>query len=478
MKNILFFISGKGSNLGFVHEKIHSKELTDCKIVGVVSNKDCLGLSDSIKKKLPVYYRSWDKSSETREEYDQTLLAFVNIVNPDVIVLAGWDHILSPAFVNHMNSKILINLHPALINTFPGNNAIEDAWNASRNGTVDKTGIMVHTVTNTLDVGEVLAEKEILISKDDTLDTLKTKIKQNEKQVLFEALSGLLPAVFKTGKVKDIYNVNKNRLLIMHTDRLSSCNKVVCDLEGKGHLLSNLTNYWFTKTKDIVDNHVIEQESNYILAKKCTLIPIEFIVRGYITGSMWKKYSAGERLFCGNKLPENLKQYQMLDKFILTPTTKCENDLPIDYDYILEHKLLTKDELDYIYDKCYKLYVSGQYECDKKGLIMCDTKYEFGKAADGTIMLIDEIHTIESTRYWKKESYESRIAEGLSPENLDKDIIRAYVSKGLDVPEDVLDTLLTYYSYVYETLSGDVITEVSSYKNLDIKSIIDKYNNI
>tara|TARA_B100000787_G_C16197229_1_gene301833 strand:- start:3810 stop:5246 length:1437 start_codon:yes stop_codon:yes gene_type:complete len=478
MKSLLFFVSGNGSNLNFIHEQILSQDLSGCKIIGVVANKDCLGLSNSIKQKLPLYFRPWDKSLETRDEYDTALLSFVNILNPDILVLAGWDHILTPGFLDNLQDRTIINLHPALIHTFPGNNAIEDAWNASRKGAINKTGIMVHTVTSTLDVGEVLAVKEISISVKDTLETLQEKIKTNEKYVLLEAISRLLLEVFKTGKVKDIYNINNNRLLIIHTDRLSSCNKVICELEGKGHLLSNLTNFWFNKTKDIVENHVIEQTSNYILAKRCTLIPVEFIVRGYMTGSMWKKYSSGERLFCGNKLPDNLTQYQMLNKFILTPTTKDENDLPIDYDYIIKNKILTVEELDYIYDKCYKLYVSGSYECDRKGLIMCDTKYEFGKASDGTIMLIDEIHTIESTRYWKRETYTTRLAQGLAPENLDKDIIREYVREGLEVPKEVLATLLTYYRSVYETLSGETLEQISCSKDLDIKSIIAKYNNI
>jgi phosphoribosylaminoimidazole-succinocarboxamide synthase len=478
MKKILFFVSGKGTNLDYIYDKINSGELTNSKIIGVLSNRDCLGLANSIKKKLSVVYRPWDKQNESREKYDRILLSFVETINPDLIVLAGWDHILGSVFINNLGNTTIINLHPALINTFPGNNAIEDAWNAYQIGRVNKTGIMVHIVTNKLDIGDVIAEKEIAIKQTDTLQLLEERIKYNEKSVLLEAINKLTSIVFKTGKVKDIYNIDNNRLLIMHTDRLSSCNKVVCELEGKGHLLSNLTDYWFSKTKDIIDNHVIEQKHNYIVAKKCTLIPVEFIVRGYITGSMWKKYSEGKREFCGNTLPENLKQYQKLKQFILTPTTKDENDLPINYQYILDNNILSKEELDYIYEICFKLFVFGQYECSINGLIMCDTKYEFGKTKEGKIILIDEIHTIESTRYWKKNSYETRLSAGLAPENLDKDIIRDYVKKGLDVPKDVLETLLTYYRYVYETLSDTKIDNIFPYNSSDIKNIIDKYNNI
>ena len=478
MKSLLFFVSGKGTNLGFILDKIRGRELSNCRITGVVSNQECLGLTRAIKNRITGFYRPWDRQNETRESYDRVLLSCVDIIKPDIIVLAGWDHILSPGFIDNLGDKTIINLHPALINTFPGNNAIEDAYNAAQKGKVNKTGIMVHTVTNKLDIGEVVAEIELPIEPTYTLKTLEEKIKYREKFVLLEAIEKLTPIVFKKGKVKDIYNISNNRILIMHTDRLSSCNKVVCDLEGKGFLLSKLTQYWFTKTNEIIGNHVIEQKDNYTIAEKCTLIPVEFIVRGYITGSMWKKYNEGERVFCGNALPANLKQYQKLDQFILTPTTKDENDLPIDYQYIIDNKLLSQEDLDFIYEVCFKLYIFGQYECSSKGLIMCDTKYEFGRNREGKIVLIDEIHTIESTRYWKKDTYETRISAGLAPENLDKDIIRDYVKKGQKVPEDVLDTLITYYKYVYETLSGKQITNVPPYKHNDIEILIDKYNNI
>jgi phosphoribosylaminoimidazole-succinocarboxamide synthase len=478
MKSLLFFVSGKGTNLGFILDKISGRELSNCRITGVVSNQECLGLTRSIRNRITGFYRPWDRQNETRESYDRVLLSFVDIIKPDIIVLAGWDHILSPVFIDNLGDKTIINLHPALINTFPGNNAIEDAYNAAQKGEVNKTGIMVHTVTNKLDIGEVVAEIEIPIDPTYTLKTLEEKIKYREKFVLLEAIEKLTTILFKKGKVKDIYNISNHRLLIIHTDRLSSCNKVVCDLEGKGFLLSKLTQYWFTKTNEIIRNHVIEQKDNYIIAEKCKLIPVEFIVRGYITGSMWKKYNEGERVFCGNALPANLKQYQKLDNFILTPTTKDDNDLPIDYQYIIDNKLLSQEDLDFIYEVCFKLYIVGQYECSSKGLIMCDTKYEFGRNREGKIVLIDEIHTIESTRYWKKDTYETRISAGLAPENLDKDIIRDYVKKGQKVPEDVLDTLITYYKYIYETLSGKQITHVHPYKHNDIEILIDKYNNI
>tara|TARA_B110000238_G_C16112417_1_gene433289 strand:- start:559 stop:1986 length:1428 start_codon:yes stop_codon:yes gene_type:complete len=473
MKKLLFFVSGNGTNLNFILEHIKNKNLFNCEIVGVISNRNCLGLKIAQNNNILSIYYPWVKKKEDRVSYDKKILSYTHLIHPDIIVLAGWNHILGTHFVDNIKNSIIINLHPALINTFPGNNAIEEAWNAAQRGKTHKTGIMVHTVTNQLDVGDVISEKEIEIKYTYKLKDLEYKIKYEEKYVLQDALEKLSTNLFKKGKVKDIYDLGDNRLLIMHTDRLSSCNKVVAELEGKGNLLSLLTNYWFSKTKDVVKNHVIEQKNNYLIVEKCELIPIEFIVRGYITGSMWKKYSEGERYFCGNKLSDNLKQYQKLERFIITPTTKDNDDLPITYSYILEQNILNKNDLDSIYEICCKLYIMGQYECDKTNLIMCDTKYEFGRNHKGEIVLIDEIHTIESSRYWDKGSYKTRIDNGDPPKNYDKDIIRDYVRKGLFIPDEKLKTLLSYYKHVYENLSKQKIDSYTKYSDLDINKILE-----
>ena len=472
MKNILFFVSGQGTNFNFILDKIKSKYLFNCNIVGVITNSDCVGLKIALNNKIQCIYYPFLKDQEDRKTYDLNLLSYTKLLDPDIIVLAGWNHILGKEYIDNCDKYTIINLHPALLNTFPGNNAIEDAWNASQKGLTNHTGIMVHRVTNELDVGEVISQTKINIESRYTLKDLEQKIKYQEKFVLLEALEKLSLNLFKKGKVKDIYNLDDNKLLIMHTDRLSSCNKIVAELEGKGHLLSLLTNYWFSKTKNIIKNHVIDMKDNYLIVEKCQLIPVEFIVRGYITGSMWKKYSQGERIFCGNKLPENLKQYQKLDKFIITPTTKDEDDRPITYDYIIENNILSKQELDKIYDICIKLYVTGQYECDNNNLIMCDTKYEFGKTKDGEIMLIDELHTIESSRYWRKDNYDELVNSGKSPQNYDKDIIREYVKNDKFIPVDKLDTLLSYYKHIYTSLSKNNVDNIVKYSELDLNKIL------
>lgn len=477
MKKILFLVSGNGTNYDFINTQIKEGVLFNCKIIGVVSNKDCLGFKKALNNQTAAYYKPWSSSKISRTDYDKELAQFTKTLDPDIIVLAGWNHILGTNFLKILNNKTIINLHPALINQFPGNNSIEHAWDEFQKGKIQHTGIMVHKVTDVLDVGEVIAEKKINIETSFTLKKLYEKIQFNEKFVLLEALEILVLDLFKKGKVKNMYNLDNNRMVIFHTDRLSSCNSVICSLEGKGELLSLLTNFWFNKTDDIIKNHVIEYGQNHLIVEKCELIPIEFIVRGYITGSMWKKYESGARLFCGNTLKDGLKKYQKLDQFIITPTTKDDEDRPINYNYILENKIVTLEELDYIYDTCAKLYILGQYESLKNNLILCDTKYEFGRNQKGEIVLIDEIHTIESSRYWRKDTYTNNIDNNLAPDNYDKDIIRTYIQNNQFVPESAKKTLLGYYKHVYETLSGNKIDSIEPFTNYYIKNIFSIYKN-
>ena len=235
----------------------------------------------------------------TRTDYDKYLAQLVLSLKPDIIILLGWNHILSNSFLDSFVNIDILNLHPALLNTFPGNKAIEEAYTAFKEGKCNSTGVMVHRVTEQLDVGDVIAEQKVMIHSDDTLDILTERIHSTEKQVVFQALYKLSTGFLFRGKVKDIYSIHDDKMLIVHTDRLSAHNKVICNVDYKGSMLANLSNWWFTKTQDIIDNHVIRQDNHAMLVKKCELIPIEFIVRGYITGSLWKYYSQGHRSYCG-----------------------------------------------------------------------------------------------------------------------------------------------------------------------------------
>jgi fusion protein PurCD len=234
------------------------------------------------------------------------------------------------------------------------------------------------------------------------------------------------------GKVRDIYDIrDKHKILLVASDRASAFDYNICELNGKGTVLTELAGYWFKKLGNIAENHYIDHYKNYMLVQKCNPIKLEFIVRGYITGSCWKKYSNGERLFCGVILEEGLVKNQQFSKPIITPTTKGEHDYPISQEEILNEHILSEQQLAYISKKCMELYLAGSAEYEKKGLILVDTKYEFGfDEVSGCILLIDEIHTPDCSRVWNKESYDAYVENGYSGDiiNSDKDILRNYLN--------------------------------------------------
>ena len=361
MKRVVVLASGAGTNLTAIIEAIKSKKLFNCELVGVISNYDSMAVKIAMNNKINSIFVPWIRDKNTRESYDLHLVDKIQTYAPDLIILAGWNHILTEAFINKLNYVDIINLHPALLGKFPGNNAIEDAWNAYQKGLVKHTGVMVHKVTSVLDVGEVVHQEKIEIKSDDTILTLKNRIQAREKGVLIHAIQKLTTPFLYRGKVKDVYEVDDDSLLIVHTDRLSASNRYVCDIEGKGHMLCRLSNYYFNATQYIIPNHIIDTQDNCMLVHKCEQIPIEFIMRAYITGSLWKTYSQGNRTYCGIDLPDGLKNNQRLDVPILTPTTKDEFDLPISVEQIVEKGILSQKDLDYISDCVHKLFIEGQY---------------------------------------------------------------------------------------------------------------------
>ena len=486
MKNIVVLSSGEGTNLGNIIEKIQSKRLFNCKLSCVVSNYDSLSLKRAYNIKVPNIYYPWDKENQSREDYDLSLSKLVKQFNPDLIVLSGWNHILTSSFLNTFPHINVINLHPALLNTFPGNNAIEDAWNARSRGEIDHTGIMAHTVTTELDVGFIISSLDVPFDSTVKLDELKQLMKTKEKEVLITAIEKLTSNLLYRGKVKDVYNMENNQLLIVHTDRLSACDKYVCDISNKGYYLCKIASWWLNATKHIVNNHHIETNSSSILVQKCEVIPLEFIVRGYICGSLWKHYKKGNRTYSGIEFEDGLSQFQKLTNNILTPTTKGIVDVPISYDEILQQNILSKNDLDSIYNICEKLYEYGSKICDNMNLILVDTKYEFGRNSSGEIILVDEIHTVESSRFWIKDTYSKCIGNNMDPEKLDKDIIRYYIQNNLSIPDDKKNSYLEVYknfntklnSSSSENIDSKLYNEVEvSHKNLDLLSIHTKYIN-
>src|SRR3989338_169630 len=234
------------------------------------------------------------------------------------------------------------------------------------------------------------------------------------------------------GKVRDYYKINKERILVT-TDRISAFDRVLGYIPYKGQVLNQLSNFWFKKTADIVDNHLINvPHPNVAIVKDARPYPVEMVVRGYITGvnttSIWYSYEKGERVIYGIKFPQGLRKNQKLKTPIITPTTKAEHGLHderLTHEEILKKKLISPTVLKQMEKAALALYERGNKICNKRGLILVDTKYEFGEYK-GKLVLIDEIHTPDSSRYWKAENYRQRFEKGMEPENFDKEFFRIW----------------------------------------------------
>jgi len=282
------------------------------------------------------------------------------------------------------------------------------------------------------------------------------------------------------GKVRDVYN-QKDRVVMISTDRYSAFDRNLALIPCKGQVLTQVSKFWFEQTKDIVQNHVV--------AKKCTVLPVEMIVRGYITGvtgtALWTLYQKGERDFGDFVLPEGMKKNQKLDNPVLTPTTKFEiHDRPLTSRIILEQKMMTLEVWNKISDIALKLFARGQKIALEKGLILVDTKYEFGLTPHGEVMLIDEIHTPDSSRYWQASSYQERIEQGLEPENFDKEFLRLWFKDNCDpykdeklpeAPADMVTELSRRYIKIYEQITGNTFQTETGDIESRIKNNLEKY---
>jgi len=274
----------------------------------------------------------------------------------------------------------------------------------------------------------------------------------------------------RAGKVRDQYALG-DKIALITTDRQSAFDRVLASIPFKGQVLNLTSAWWFEQTKDIIPNQVINiPDPNITLAKNCEVFPIEFVVRGYITGStstsLWTVYNNGDREYCGNILSEGLVKNQKLDSNMLTPTTKEEHhDRPIAPNDIVREGWMTQTDWEYCSQKALELFEYGQKKAAENGMILVDTKYEMGKAENGEIVLIDEIHTPDSSRYWIAETYNERMASKNEPQNIDKEFLRLWFVDNCDpyndevlpaAPEDLIVELSSRYIYLYETITGQL----------------------
>lgn len=247
----------------------------------------------------------------------------------------------------------------------------------------------------------------------------------------FEA-SSLPLAGRQSGKVRDWYPLPGNRRLIVTTDRLSAFDRILARVPYKGQVLNQLTNWWMKQTADILPHHLLaEPDPNAVVVRELTPIPVEVVVRGYITGvtstALWYRYTLGEREIYGHRFPEGLQKNQALPEAILTPTTKggvTGHDERLTCAEVVDLGLLDAETWQAVQACALRLFKRGQEVAGRAGLILVDTKYEFGLDEQGRVVLMDEIHTPDSSRFWRAESYAERFQLGEEPENFDKEFVR------------------------------------------------------
>lgn len=270
------------------------------------------------------------------------------------------------------------------------------------------------------------------------------------------------------GKVRDVYDLG-DTLLLVASDRYSAFDRNLALLPHKGQLLTGISRWWFEQTESIVKNHVKGYpDPNVVWCAKYKVIPIEMIVRGYITGvtntSLWHSYSQGQRDFGDFVLPEGLHKNEKLPSPVLTPTTKFEkHDRPLTPQEAVKEGLVDADIWEKLQTIALELFAFGQKLAESKGLILVDTKYEFGLDEHNNIVLIDELHTPDSSRYWRLDDYQEQIDKGEEPNNYDKEYLRLWFKARFDPykdeeaprpPQNVLEELTRRYTYVYEHLTG------------------------
>ncbi|HOF01489.1 MAG TPA: phosphoribosylaminoimidazolesuccinocarboxamide synthase [Spirochaetota bacterium] len=281
------------------------------------------------------------------------------------------------------------------------------------------------------------------------------------------------------GKVRDVYDLG-DKLLIITTDRISAFDVVLTTIPFKGEILNNLSYFWFEKTKDIIDNHIIELiHPNAVLVKKCRILPIEIIVRGYLTGGGYREYTERGEI-SGLKLPKGLKKNVKFDKPILTPTTKASegHDIPISVEEIIKQNIIPKDLMEKIEVTAIKLFEKGQEIVNKNNLILVDTKYEFGLSDNGELIIADEIHTADSSRYWYLDSYSSLFDEGKEQKSLDKEYLRQWLMdnnfKGEGtppvIPLEIKTEVIKRYITAYNCITGSNY----SLENKDSMKLLDQ----
>ncbi|MAK80424.1 MAG: phosphoribosylaminoimidazolesuccinocarboxamide synthase [Phenylobacterium sp.] len=309
--------------------------------------------------------------------------------------------------------------------------------------------------------GRLSLDDLLKLAKETNMSTIdEARLSASAHQILPDAIDPNLPNLYR-GKVRDNYDLPDGRRVLVTSDRLSAFDRVLCCVPFKGHVLNSVARWAFEQTADICPNHVLGYpDPNIVVGRRLDILPVEIVVRGYLAGatstSILTMYRAGRRQMYGQTLPDGLAANQALERPMITPTTKAADgahDEPLTADAILARGLLSEDQWRQVSETALALFARGQALAAERGLILADTKYEFGVDAEGTIRLADEIHTPDSSRYWRADTYPQRLAAGERPDSFDKDVIRDWVAARCDPyvdeipdipPELIWKTALTY----------------------------------
>jgi phosphoribosylaminoimidazole-succinocarboxamide synthase len=294
-------------------------------------------------------------------------------------------------------------------------------------------------------------------------------LQANAHRVLDDATIPELPNHYR-GKVRDNYDLADGSRIIIATDRISAFDRILAAIPFKGEVLTQTARYWFSETADICPNHVIAYpDPNVVVGKRLTILPVEIVVRGYLAGttgtSILTLYRKGQRQMYGVTFPDGLRDNERLPEPIITPTSKAfdgGHDEPLTPAQIIDQGLVTPEQWQTLTRYALALFARGQQRAAERGLILVDTKYEFGTDETGRIVLADEIHTPDSSRYWRADSYPARFAAGEKPESFDKDFVRNWVVARCnpytdpipDIPADVIVATAAVYIEAYETITG------------------------
>lgn len=296
------------------------------------------------------------------------------------------------------------------------------------------------------------------------------EIRVRARQVLRDATIPELPNHY-SGKVRDNYDLPDGRRILIATDRLSAFDRILCAVPFKGQVLTQTARFWFEATRDICPNHVLDYpDPNVVIGRRLDILPVELVVRDYLAGttgtSVLTLYKAGQREMYGLRLPDGLRDNQRLPQTILTPTSKAfdgGHDAPLTPAEIVSRGLATAAQWAQLSRYAMALFARGRTMAAARGLILVDTKYEFGTDADGRIVLADEIHTPDSSRYWQGDSYEARFAAGERPDSFDKDFVRNWVAARCDpykdpipeIPGELVLQAAGIYIQAYEMITGE-----------------------